>query len=412
MVSSFLSNLLDYFVNIFSRRFRLLNILTIVLLGGTLFDNTIYAAANVIRQEIKDPNEDMELLTNSKECQELQNRTNFPEIVALSYSSNGTTLNATGWLSSYLRNFSSVMSLTFVLSIKIPSIYNNKPIDYQLSMLWDNSTGDNPDGKWIRFLDELSSTNTSRILEEDYDYSYKLAKDVIDFSLDMGRLTYPDQYSLFLSEFVEIKTGRHSCFLADASNRVIIPNPTLSLLVSPNPVNLRPGEHKILEIQVQSAHPMGFNPLVQLSANNQSDTELRFESNNITLHADNQPGTVFSPLEIKLKDNATPRQFSVPLSAYLNNPPTSSPTEVPDIQNATTVLYPPFARLSQNQSLSVIVLEPLTLEEKWTNFWNAYGGLISFVGAGFAAGFASLVFDKLRKSKRNKKQKSEDSPSD
>jgi hypothetical protein len=48
-------------------------------------------------------------------------------------------------------------------------------------------------------------------------------------------------------------------------------------------------------------------------------------------------------------------------------------------------------------SLTIDVKDVLTPEEKFANFWNIYGGIIAFIGAGFAAGLAGLVFDRLNK---------------
>ena len=49
-----------------------------------------------------------------------------------------------------------------------------------------------------------------------------------------------------------------------------------------------------------------------------------------------------------------------------------------------------------NQNLPITV-DPVTTEEGFLAFWTAYGGPLILVIGGFAAGFATLVIDRLRK---------------
>jgi hypothetical protein len=47
--------------------------------------------------------------------------------------------------------------------------------------------------------------------------------------------------------------------------------------------------------------------------------------------------------------------------------------------------------------LVINILEPLSFQEKFSEFWKVYGGIISLVGGGFVAGISGLVIEKLRK---------------
>ena len=52
-------------------------------------------------------------------------------------------------------------------------------------------------------------------------------------------------------------------------------------------------------------------------------------------------------------------------------------------------------------NLTIKVLEPLTFQQWFKEGWDTYGSLISLLGGGFAAGAASLVFDRLRGNHRD-----------
>ena len=44
-----------------------------------------------------------------------------------------------------------------------------------------------------------------------------------------------------------------------------------------------------------------------------------------------------------------------------------------------------------------ITIDPLTVDERFTAFWTTYGSALSLIVGGFAAGFASIAIEKLRK---------------
>lgn len=48
-------------------------------------------------------------------------------------------------------------------------------------------------------------------------------------------------------------------------------------------------------------------------------------------------------------------------------------------------------------NLTVTVTAPISFDEQFKDFWSVYGQPISIIAGGFAGGFASLVFAKIRK---------------
>jgi hypothetical protein len=49
--------------------------------------------------------------------------------------------------------------------------------------------------------------------------------------------------------------------------------------------------------------------------------------------------------------------------------------------------------------VNVVMEERPTTEQVFASFWEAYGGLISFVGAGFAAGFSTILVGRFSRPK-------------
>ena len=58
---------------------------------------------------------------------------------------------------------------------------------------------------------------------------------------------------------------------------------------------------------------------------------------------------------------------------------------------------------SVSTNLTVSVIEALSFSERVKDFWSVYGALISLVGAGFAGGFSTLLFDYLKSRGKNSK---------
>ena len=135
------------------------------------------------------------------------------------------------------------------MSIGIHSAYDIEGSDYQVRYLWDIY-----DKNWTRVVDEMSTTNQRKVLDQKHNYTgFSHGENgYIDLSLDLGSVTFPKQYNvLFYTMYVFIKDG-HLCGISDISNRVYIPPPEYIVSASPNPIELRVGEEEITELQVNA----------------------------------------------------------------------------------------------------------------------------------------------------------------
>jgi hypothetical protein len=111
------------------------------------------------------------------------------------------------------------------------------------------------------------------------------------------------------------------------------------------------------------------------------------------------------PLKAKVWNNASLGTHPIPIYANISlhafELSNGSNTKVAPMASLGTFYSPSI--ILNSTSLTIDVLDALNIEEKFENFWKIYGGIIAFIGAGFAAGLAGLVFDRLNK-KRTRSQ--------
>ena len=53
-------------------------------------------------------------------------------------------------------------------------------------------------------------------------------------------------------------------------------------------------------------------------------------------------------------------------------------------------------------NLTISVVEPISIQEQLKDFWSVYGVPINLIGAGFAGGLATYLFDYLKSRNRNR----------
>lgn len=62
---------------------------------------------------------------------------------------------------------------------------------------------------------------------------------------------------------------------------------------------------------------------------------------------------------------------------------------------------PSLGYIIKEANLSLSVIEPPTTAEQVKDFWSAYGSLITLMGAGFAGGLSTYLFDYLKNRKKS-----------
>jgi hypothetical protein len=356
---------------------------------------------------------------NATHCAPEQNR--FPDITAVSYFSDGKSLNATLWLHTpfmepQLKSNNSLWlsppirdvpwyRMFYGMSIGILSAYDIEGSDYQVRNLWDIY-----DKNWTRIVEEMSTTNERKVLDQkhnDTGFSHS-KKGYIDLSLDLRSVTFPKQYNvLFYTMYVFIKDGR-LCGISDISNRVYIPPPEYIVSASPNPIELRVGEEEIIELQVKAKTNLRSHAL--LSTSHIDGIKANFSSNGAYVPRDS---SATLPLKISASENekaysyTLPHSYTLPILANISIPTES---RVRGIGISDDVMKNSIsANVTENSNLTIAVLPPLTIPQHLNNIYNAWispiSGISSFLLGVGAVTVPVLIrrYNKKRIKEKNKK---------
>ena len=334
----------------------------------------------------------------------------FYDISAVSYFSNGKTLNATIWLYHPLiqppLNASEWLTppiinspwyrIIYGMAIGIQSAYDAKGGDYHVRDVWNvNGRG------WTTILAEMppppmSNTKISYIKGSSSGL-LEGAKNYTELSLNLDSITYPDRYSLlFYTHYIFIK-DRHLCFVSDISSEVSIPPPQFIISTSPNNIELRPGEDKTIRFQVKSNTV--FKSEASIAANQSDDIKLSVSPKKVSIPPN---GLATSRLHIEVSDSAQPLEHLLPLSANMSIITGSKMrgSVVNDITRDSVR-----ANITEDSDLILTVLPPLRPSEHLNNFVEAWitpvGGMWTFL-AGIAAVIGPLVVRLYAKKKQNK----------
>ncbi len=163
---------------------------------------------------------------------------------------------------------------------------------------------------------------------------------------------------------------------------------------------MRPGEEKIVEVQVNSTTPATTSfvtPHLTFTTNRIDGIDTSsFVPNELDLP---RYGIATTSLHIKASRNATSSPHTLPIFGNV-----SFPVQYVGSEEVKSQLgIPIFESITVTTNLAVTILPPLTFEEWFTNFWTIYGDPINLFGGGLAAGLAAILMDNLRKSIKRRK---------
>lgn len=105
-----------------------------------------------------------------------------------------------------------------------------------------------------------------------------------------------------------------------------------------------------------------------------------------------------APFRIQVPQDAQVGQYSIPVMVNISSG-SLFPSEFIELPNFN-LSVPTQGYISTQANLSMSVVRPPTISEQVKEFWSIYGALISLVGAGFAGGVSTYVFDYLKNRKK------------
>jgi hypothetical protein len=174
----------------------------------------------------------------------------------------------------------------------------------------------------------------------------------------------------------------------------------------PNPVIIRQGEQKNVAVQLKSndgfvSNVASFLPIenyskIDIQPNNVDELDGGGSGGSSEPPSSNMGPTTFMT---KVSSDAEIGEYTIPI---LVNMSTGSvfPSEFLRLSNFSFSV-PTKGNVLRVANLTITVTEPVTAQEQIKEFWGAYGGIITLVGAGFGGGLASYVLDRVKSRKNN-----------
>lgn len=408
--------------------FRLLLVLSLLLLLITttisyapmpFFSNVLADSPSFSRQEVGDDERDginINGLAGTQTVDDYKDPLDdSTDILKITYLSDAKNLNASLWLGGNFTKDPAAKGAEAVVYGMLVDVDSNprtgfQGVDYQLEVQWMNSSR-----IWNMFLGEYPSVDNAALRDPaDYLKILDIKQNYTDFFVDNKpyiTLSLPLDDVAFPSNF---KAMYYGIVIYDSSNMVVdlgswidIPPADLAISTLPNPVIIRQGEQRNIAVQLKSndgvtSNVASFLPIenyskIDMQPNNMDELEgAAGGSGGEPPSSSNMGPTTFIT---KVASDAEIGEYTIPI---LVNMSTGSvfPSEFLRLSNFTFSV-PTKGNILTVANLTMTVTEPVTTQEQIKEFWGAYGGIISLVGAGFGGGLASYVLDRVKSRKNN-----------
>jgi hypothetical protein len=323
---------------------------------------------------------------------------NSSDIQKVTYFGDGKILNTTLWLGDTIpENPSADGANSLVYGILI-DVDNNPTtgkfgVDYQKEIQWSNTTQ-----QWNNFIAEYSSPGHLRILESQRNSSIISEENqkYVPISLDLELITSPTKYRILC--YTVVIYGNTSKSAVDLTNWIDVPPATYMFSTLPNPLVMRQGEQMDIGVQLKSSSGVPPQSVHFFPPENYSSIKVVFnpdKSSNSTSF-----GLSPAPFTIQVPQDAQVGHYSIPIMANISSG-SLFPSEFIELPNFN-LSVPIQGYVSTQANLSISVVRPPTISEQVKEFWDTYGEVISLVGAGFAGGISTYVFDYLKNRKKKR----------
>jgi hypothetical protein len=409
--------------------FRLLLLLSLLLLLITTISYAPVPISNVLadspsfsRQEVGDDERDginINGLAGTQTVDDYKDPLdNSTDILKITYLSDARNLNASLWLGGNFTKDPAAKGAEAMVYGMLVDIDSNpqtgfQGVDYQLEVQWMNSSK-----IWNMFLGEYPSVDNASLrdpaeylkildIKQNYTDFFVDNKPYITLSLPLDDVAFP---SKFEAMYYGIVIYDSSNMVVDLGSWIDIPPAALAISTLPNPVIIRQGEQKNVAVQLKSNDGVISDVASFLPIENYSKIDI--QSNRMDeLEGGGAGGSGSEPQSssnmgpttfiTKVASDAEIGEYTIPI---LVNMSTGSvfPSEFLRLSNFTFSV-PTKGNILTVANLTMTVTEPVTTQEQIKEFWGAYGGIISLVGAGFGGGLASYVLDRMKSRKNNNK---------
>lgn len=405
--------------------FRLLFVLSLLLLLITTisyapmpFSKVLADSPSFSRQEVGDDERDGININGHAGTQTVDDYKDplddSTDILKITYLSDAQNLNASLWLGGNFTKDPAAKGAEAVVYGMLVDVDSNprtgfQGVDYQLEVQWMNSSK-----IWNMFLGEYPSVDNASLrdpadylkildIKQNYTNFFVDNKPYITLSLPLDDVAFP---SKFKAMYYGIVIYDSSNMVVDLGSWIDIPPADLAISTLPNPVIIRQGEQKNVAVQLKSndgvtSNVASFLPIenyskIDMQPNNMDELEGAAGGTGEPTSSSNMGPTTFIT---KVASDAEIGEYTIPI---LVNMSTGSvfPSEFLRLSNFTFSV-PTKGNILTVANLTMTVTEPVSTQEQIKEFWGAYGGIISLIGAGFGGGLASYVLDRVKSRKNN-----------
>ena len=334
-------------------------------------------------------------------------RSDYTDLLAVDYLSDGKTLDTTFWLASNLENASTYSQpfkrirygmLIAIVSLPPTSGYNGANYNFYIEAV---------DGKWSEYLYQLSSTGSSALIESKINYTEPFANNTIGpgyvkLRLDLKSINYPRAYGLSFYTAESFNSNE----VRDFTTWIAIPPATANILTHPENIVIRQGEKNLIPAEIDTPFS---NNITKITFDNGTD----FSS--IGLNVSTQ--RIHPPLfEVEVSPQTPVGTYTIPFVASMliattySTSPTATVataavdpvTEVADPEFQVSKKYPTIGYITSPANLTIDVIPPVTINETFMVFWGTYGTPLVILASGMVGAFSTFFIDYLRSRREHK----------
>ena len=383
--------------------------LSALLISCSLFQNTFAASPAfdqifITDEEISNQKNDWVQIYGNDST---QLKSDYANLLAVDYLSDGKTLDATLWLDSNLENASTYSQpskgirygmLIAIVSLPITSGYNGANYNYYIEAV---------DGKWSEYLYQLSSTGSSALIESKINYTESfggptVGPGYVKLRLNLSSINYPSAYGLSFYTAESFKTNE----IRDFSSWIAIPPATIAILTEPETIVIRQGEKHIIPAEIDTPFS---NNVTNIAFDNGTD----FSSNGLNVSTQRIHPPVF---EVKVSPQTPVGVYTIPFVASVlisttNSTGSSSTPATARVDTVSRVVdpefqaskkYPIVGHITSPANLTIDVIPPLTVYETFMTVWDTYATHIAIVASGMVGVLVTFLVEHLRSRREHK----------
>ena len=328
-------------------------------------------------------------------------RSDYTNLLAVDYHSDGETLDTTFWLASNLENASiysqPLKKIRYGMLIAIDSLpynsgYNGVNYNYYIEAV---------DGKWSEYLYQLSSTGTYALIESKINYTESfggptIGPGYVKLRLDLNSIKSPSLYGLSFYTAESFKSSE----VRDFTSWVAIPPATIDILTHPEDIVIRQGEKQLIPAEIETPFS---NNVTSITFDNGTD----FSSNGLSVSTQSTQPPLF---RVEVSPQSPVGAYTIPFMASLLIQTTSSTspmfndtvTGFVDPEFQVSKKYPTIGYIDSPANLTIDVIPSLTVNETFMAFLASYATPLVILASGLVGVFSSFFIDHLRRRREHK----------